>query len=259
MADIIDKAIKPYKVRKEIGQSTFSVVYLICDPFDGIAALKRIKKIRNSKDWTVEAQNEVAIIKEITHPNIISLIDHFEDKDSHYMVLSFCEGGDLYSLVAHNKTRLEDEKTKQYFKQLVDALSYIHNIGIVHRDIKLENILLDLKQENVILTDFGFATRWSPDKKLDKYMGSPSYASPELMTGTPYYGPEVDIWALGCVLYAMITRTDAFSKRQNIIVGKFTSSVFLIEPSLSLIKGMFTVDSKQRFTMQQILKHPFIN
>ena len=90
-----------------------------------------------------------------------------------------------------------------YLKQMVSALKYCHQNKIAHRDLKAENVLLD-KDLNIKIADFGLSNYWSPGKILETYCGSKSYAAPELLLGKHYQGPEVDIWALGVLLYIMV-------------------------------------------------------
>jgi serine/threonine protein kinase len=118
------------------------------------------------------------------------------------------EHGGNISLHSHLKSkpqkRLTEPEAKTIFKQLVEGLDYIHKNSIVHRDLKLENILLDSENNNVKIIDFGFSAETQKNKPMNVFCGTPSYMAPELVTRKYYFGHLVDIWALGISLYVLL-------------------------------------------------------
>ena len=115
----------------------------------------------------------------------------------------YCAGGELFEhIVSHE--HLSEKETKKYFRQVVDAVDFLHSCNIVHRDLKPENLLLD-KHRNIKLIDFGMAAYFKEDQTFSQTCGSLAYASPEMLAGTPYSGVAVDIWSLGVILYACLT------------------------------------------------------
>ena len=124
---------------------------------------------------------EVEILKSISHPNIIKLYDVIEDDRSIHLVMEYANGGSLQQNLRIKSKKLDPKETKRIFKQIVDAVKYLHSINIYHRDIKLENILLDYRR-NVKLIDFGFSIIWKANHKLKMFCGTPWYMAPEIVS-----------------------------------------------------------------------------
>lgn len=153
------------------------------------------------------------------HPCLMRLLAFNLDKERALSVLPFCSGGDLFDLIAKYRSKLGCGLVRRIFADIVGAVAYLHSNLIVHRDIKLENVLLDLKVEQLlvlddpiqtphalaVLTDLGLARRIDPvNPLLSTRCGSEDYVPPELIMGRPYDGRETDCWALGVLLYAML-------------------------------------------------------
>uniref|UniRef100_W6NI03 Serine threonine protein kinase-related domain containing protein n=1 Tax=Haemonchus contortus TaxID=6289 RepID=W6NI03_HAECO len=132
---------------------------------------------------------------------------------THYtiFVTEYCDGGDLLRKIKKCK-RVPEPEAKQIFRQLVEALMYLQNCDIVHRDLKCENVLLD-RNENVKLGDFGFARYLKPNQKSSTFCGSRAYVAPEILRAIAYSGPPVDIWSAGIVLYVMVTGVMPYDDR----------------------------------------------
>jgi len=201
-------------------------------------AIKLIKKdqLGGNPSRMAKIMREVAILKQLTHPNIVRL-HKMEESDRHYgIVLEYASGGELFDYILNHRY-LKDNAARRLFAQLVSGVGYLHKKGIVHRDLKLENLLLD-RNRNIIITDFGFANTFDPheelseeeelnltDREFVKRMGldkvkpsgsrkgdlmqtscgSPCYAAPELVVSDSLYtGRKVDVWSCGVILYAML-------------------------------------------------------
>lgn len=140
----------------------------------------------------------------MSHQNIVKIYEAFETDDHVYLVMEYVAGDNLYGyLKQHKHSRLDEKEAKRIFKQLLTALAYCHRKSIAHRDIKLENILLD-DSNNVKLIDFGFSTCIPNDKKIKMFCGTPSYMAPEIVNKEEYAGPPADIWASGVLLFALM-------------------------------------------------------
>ena len=136
--------------------------------------------------------------------NILQLVETVAENDRMYIVTDFVDGGDILKYMQDRGCRpLAEEEARRLFRELVFALDAVHRSGWVHRDIKCENVLLSAARDRVIIADFGFAGKWSPYSQLNEPFGSLHYSSPEIVTARPYFGPEVDVWSLGVVLYAL--------------------------------------------------------
>ena len=164
-------------------------------------------------------------MKLLNHPNIIRLYEVIDTPQELYLILEYASGGEIFDyLIAHG--RMKEKDARRHFRQIVSAVEYCHNLRVIHRDLKAENLLLDDKM-NVKIADFGFSNQFSPGQRLNTWCGSPPYAAPELFQGKEYLGPEVDVWSLGVVLYVLVCGALPFdgsnlSKlRAKVIAGKF--------------------------------------
>ena len=163
-------------------------------------AIKIIKhESMNDKVKLNKIKQEAAILSNFNHPHIMRVYELVESADGVFIVMEYLPGGELYDLILKKQKFTEDEARK-IFQQLICAIEYCHSHGVVHRDIKPENILLD-DQENIKLGDFGLATYCLDGRFLYTSCGSVNYAAPEIVSGKPYSGPEVDIWSIGVVLF----------------------------------------------------------
>ncbi|KAL2155202.1 hypothetical protein VTH82DRAFT_3878 [Thermothelomyces myriococcoides] len=218
-----------------IGEGEFGKVKLGWKQEGGVqVAIKLIKKdqVGNNPTRMAKIMREVAILKQLTHPNIVRL-HKMEESDRHYgIVLEYASGGELFDYILNHRY-LKDNAARRLFAQLVSGVGYLHKKGIVHRDLKLENLLLD-RNRNIIITDFGFANTFDPNEELteeeemnltdrefvkrmglDKIKpngtrkgdlmqtscGSPCYAAPELVVSDSLYtGRKVDVWSCGVIL-----------------------------------------------------------
>ncbi|XP_033623937.1 hormonally up-regulated neu tumor-associated kinase isoform X2 [Fukomys damarensis] len=147
----------------------------------------------------------------IRHPNITQLLDILETENSYYLVMELCPGGNLMHKI-YEKKRLEESEARRYIRQLISAVEHLHRVGVVHRDLKIENLLLD-EDNNIKLIDFGLSNCAGILGYSDTFStqcGSPAYAAPELLARKKY-GPKIDVWSIGVNLYAMLTGTLPFT------------------------------------------------
>ncbi|KAL6077996.1 hypothetical protein STEG23_008092, partial [Scotinomys teguina] len=154
-----------------------------------LVAIKSIRKdkIKDELDM-VHIRREIEIMSSLNHPHIISIYEVFENKDKIVIIMEYASKGELYDYISERR-RLSERETRHFFRQIVSAVHYCHKNGVVHRDLKLENILLD-DNCNIKIADFGLSNLYQKDKYLQTFCGSPLYASPEIVNGRPYRGPE---------------------------------------------------------------------
>lgn len=169
-------------------------------------AIKLIKRdtILNDKAKEIKIYREINALKQLSHPNIVKLEEVLQNSKYIGIVLEYASGGEFYKYIQIKK-RLKEQLACKLFAQLISGVNYIHSKGLVHRDLKLENLLLD-KNENLIITDFGFVNEYYTHNELMKTScGSPCYAAPELVISTkPYEGRKADVWSCGIILFAML-------------------------------------------------------
>ena len=212
--------LSDYDIKETIGKGTFSVVKLgINKKTDEKVAIKILKKKKILlKADKSRLEREISILKKLNHINVIKNHKINEDQDNYYIVMEYCENGELFNyIVAHQ--RLDEEEASYFFYQLINGLDYIHHKNIVHRDLKPENLLLG-KGNILKIVDFGLSNYYDKEKLLSTPCGSPCYASPEMVCGNKYNGFLIDIWACGIIIFAMICGFLPFEDINNEILFK---------------------------------------
>ncbi|KAF8770158.1 NUAK family SNF1-like kinase 1 like protein [Argiope bruennichi] len=179
----------------------------------------------------------------------------FENKEKIVLVMQFAAGGELFNYLFEKKV-LSDNEARRIFRQIASAVYYCHKNKICHRDLKLENVLLDEKG-NAKITDFGLSNVFDEKNLLNTYCGSPLYASPEIVTGVPYYGPEVDCWSMGVVLYTLVYGAMPFDGSNFKKLVTQISEADYYEPknksgASDLIRKLLTVNPSKRATIVDI-------
>lgn len=180
-----------------------------------------------------------------------------------YILQDYVNGGQLLHYIV-KRQRLSDRRTRTFSRQIVSALDYLHRNSIVHRDLKIENIMIDKSGRNIKIIDFGLSNLFCPERQLTTYCGSLYFAAPELLKANPYSGPEVDVWSLGVVIYVMATGSVPFDDKSmpglhdKIKKGHVTYPAHLSEECKELLSKIFVVDPKQRIIMTNIKHHPWI-
>ncbi|KAJ3381971.1 hypothetical protein HDU84_004724 [Entophlyctis sp. JEL0112] len=197
----------PYQLKRTLGEGEFGKVKLaVHSRSNAEVAIKLCKKaqVLASPNGYVKLMREISTLKQVKlHPFIITLIEVIETDIYIAIVMELAKGGELFEHILASRYLKEDE-SRRIFAEIICAVGYIHSIGIVHRDLKLENILLD-ESRGVLVTDFGFANKSKgPEGLLRTSCGSPCYAAPELVTRDGYVGESADIWSCGVILYSMI-------------------------------------------------------
>lgn len=159
-----------------------------------------------------QARTEIETLKICQHKNIMRLYEVFENADNIYLILEFLGGGNLYNYAKEHSFRLDESTIKGIVKSIAEALNYLHTYGIIHRDIKADNIVLEtlLDNSDVKLVDFGLAKILEPNELATEAVGTLCYAAPEILLGSKY-NKSVDMWSLGVLLYWLFTGSLPFS------------------------------------------------
>ncbi|CAG2181375.1 unnamed protein product, partial [Oppiella nova] len=187
-----------YELVRTIGKGNFAVVKLARHQITNAkVAVKVISTRALDADQLRKLQREIDIMKRTAaHKHILRLYQVMQSSSHLMLVTEFCAGGEIFDQLVANG-RMTEVTARDYFRQIVDAVDFLHAQGIVHRDLKAENLLLSADLKVVKLADFGFSNYFSRDALLSTWCGSPPYAAPELFEGRHYSGPKADIWSLG--------------------------------------------------------------
>jgi serine/threonine-protein kinase SIK3 len=177
-----------------------------------------------------------------------------------YIVTEFASKGDVFDHLV-KKGKMSEPEACHVFLQILSAVKYCHAHRVVHRDIKVENLLLD-GENNIKLADFGFSNYYASDTSLlSTWCGSPPYAAPELFEGKKYVGPKVDIWSMGVVLYVLVSGTLPFDGptlmdlRERVVRCQYRVPFFLSQDCEQLLKGLLVIEPEKRITIDAIARH----
>ncbi|KAI4291898.1 serine/threonine protein kinase KIN1/2 [Pancytospora philotis] len=264
-AYVEDKAVGSYRIVKSIGGgSSGKVVLAYNTETEERVAIKIVR--RKSGELGAEADRriyrEVVISTLLNHPNIVRQLDFLYNDSYFFLVFEYVKGQQLYDAVLRSSFIKEDQARK-YFRQIVSAVDYVHRNCICHRDLKIENILID-HNDNVRIIDFGLSNFYDNKLMLKTFCGSLYFAAPELLLGQQYSGPEVDVWSLGVVLYVMLCGKVPFDDESVCVLqGKIKSTRFEFCRALSpqardLIVSMLSTGDA-RLSLDDVKKSAWLN
>lgn len=240
---------------------------------DARAAMKMVTSSTEDHKWTEDEmklqsdniKREAEILKRLDHPNIVHVNELIEANGRCYLLMELVSGGELLDrLFSYPDERIPEPQARIWFRQIVAAVQYCHEHGVAHRDLKLENILLDA-EDHIRVSDFGFANVFpTSDSFLKTLCGSARYAPPELLAGAMYKGPPLDIWALGIILFVMLSgdfpwkmQDDGYNLMSEVTSGRYQLPPFVSQQAAALIRSILILDPDQRPTASQLLDHPW--
>ena len=253
-----------YKFVKLVGKGAFGKVTLGVHKLTGSeVAIKTIEKSYMKDDFSrKKVLQEVYILKNIKHSNVIRLLEVFESPKHLLIVMEYSGGGDLLKYIKTHG-RLSESKAREYFIQIVYGLAHCHWRSVLHRDVKLDNILLD-SNGGVKLWDFGVSKIMKKDQVINEQCGTPAYIAPEIISDQGYSGFSVDIWSLGVLLYAMLWGTVPFKASNmkdlhNLIMkGSFSFPWELSSDVKDLIRNMLKLKPEERYSIPEILNSNWV-
>jgi serine/threonine protein kinase len=274
---------------KGLGKGAFGEVYLTSKQGsqEKFATKKIDKKYAQNPKAKKYIDNEIKILKEIDHKNIIKLYDVKENSQNYYLVMEYCNGGGLSDCLEYhikqNRRPFSEEVVQYLMRQIVDGIKYLHGKHILHRDIKLDNILVKFDSEEdklkrnmmkakVKIIDFGFARYLDPKQLAFSTLGSPINMEPGIlrklnkMENSRDYGydEKADIWSLGTICYEMLIGKCTFdANSMKELIGKVEKGNYLLPTSLSkesasFLNGMLQYDPKKRLSAEQLANHKFL-
>ncbi|GMI64565.1 CBL-interacting protein kinase 1, SNF1-RELATED PROTEIN KINASE 3.16 [Hibiscus trionum] len=250
-----------YELGRNLGEGNFGKVKLAKNLHSGLPfAVKILEKSKliqlNIAD---QIKREISTLKLIKHPNVVRLHEVLASKTKIYLVLEYATEGELFDRIASNG-KLSEAEGRKLFQQLIDAVSYCHNKGVFHRDLKLENVLIDAKG-NIKISDFGLSAlpqHIREDGLLHTTCGSPNYVAPEILANRGYDGATSDIWSCGVILYVILTGYLPFDDRnlavlyQKIFKGDPLIPKWLSPGARNMIRRILDPNPETRITIAGI-------
>mmetsp|Transcript_17365 Transcript_17365/g.31331 ORF Transcript_17365/g.31331 Transcript_17365/m.31331 type:complete len:486 (+) Transcript_17365:3077-4534(+) len=255
--------LEDYAISRKIGSGTFGNVKLARHiPTGRQVAIKVMnKQLIKRQHMSEKVHREIRLLKLFRHPNIIRVYELVNSPANYYLVMEYVAGGDIYSLL-ERRGKMSEQEVRGYFHQIVAGIEYCHYHRVTHRDIKPENLLLD-DENNVKIADFGLVNLMKDGEFCKTSCGSPNYAAPEVINGNKYCGPEVDVWSIGVVTYALLAGVLPFDEPSiPSLFAKIRSASFRIPRHFSplardLIERMLSPDPVARITLSQVKEHPW--
>jgi len=210
-------------------------------------------------------QNEVQLMMRLDHPNIIKIYQVIESEEETLIVMEYAPGGELIDYIL-SKKHLNESEARRFFRQIISAIDHCHMANVVHRDLKLENLLLS-KDKNILITDFGLGRTFDGSTKdyMTTFCGTPNYAAIELISGIPYIGVKSDIWALGVILYVMMTGKPPFDgKSINALYRRIKRIDYKVPSYFSkdlsnLLAKIFVRDPEKRASINDLREDAWVN
>ncbi|XP_051981610.1 probable serine/threonine-protein kinase nek2 [Xyrauchen texanus] len=249
----------------QVAQGSFGATYkVVSKDEEKEYMMKEIKAKQLSRDCITKAKSEADVLCRLKHPYIVDYKESFEENGSLYIIMNYCEGGDLAKVMAVQKNiavHLPEEKILDWFTQICLALKHIHDKGIFHRDLKPQNIFLT--EGTLVLGDFGITKTLAQEVYVHKNVGTPLYIAPEVLIGTPYTA-ESDIWSLGWVLCELcMAKFDTENIEELSLAQHLTQIPRLPELYTSdlqtLVNTLLEKDAWKRPSVNDILKQPFLS
>ena len=263
---------KKYKPTKILGSGSFGSVYEAKNTiFQNTVAMKVIKKDPSNDLDEQEIRNEIDILKKLSHPNIVKIYEFYISNSHYYIITEFCKDGELFSYI---KNKYSENQLAVLFYQVFSGLWYLHDNKILHRDIKLENIMIsNIEKDNktgedlfwIKIIDFGTAKIFEKNKKERDVVGSSYYIAPEVLKQN--YNEKCDTWSVGVILYMMLVGRAPFDgKDDEEIICKINSADYNSkEPKLlkhspevrDLVSKLLQKDTNKRYSAKEALNHPW--
>nr|XP_021530418.1 serine/threonine-protein kinase MARK2-like [Aotus nancymaae] len=243
-----------------IGRGAFGQVKLAQHLLTGTQVA--VKIIRKTGSCVMISQREMRILKCVHHPNIIQLYEVIDTTDVCHFIMEYASGGNLHKWLS--RKLVTEKEARAMFQQMLSAMQYCHRKRIAHRDLKPANILLD-GEGNVKIADFGSAITYDEGQKLTTCCGTSFYMAPEVILGHGYQCPAMDVWSLGVTLYQMVSKSLPFLSvspmglQEKIKSGKYTCPSSFSEGLKRLMKKLLTPDPRERPTVEEIMRDPWVN
>ena len=264
--NIFNGKIENYQITKELGKGSYATVKLATHQITKKKYALKIytKKSLLNRQKRNTVKNEIDILKQLDHINIMKLFEIIDTNENLYLVLEYIKGGSLLDIIKKETNHIIEEKRAiKLFLQIVEGISYCHDKNICHRDIKLENILV-IKNDIIKIIDFGFAIKSDLNTYNKLFCGTPSYMSPEIVSRQNYIAQYSEIWSLGVLLFAMLygrfpfkgkNEEDLFVKIKEADLYFPDDKVIISNKIKKLFEMIFVVEPTKRPSLEEIKKY----
>ena len=257
--------IGKYNLGKTLGKGSFSLVKEGQDTYTRAKyAVKIIPKSNMTTQQELERfEREVRVILKMNHPGIIKIHDFIVDSSYFYLIMELCSGETLINQTPPPGS-INETTSKPIFKQILEVIAYIHEQGIAHRDLKLENVLIN-SSGHIKLIDFGFSRFAESGQMFATPCGSPAYAAPEVMSGRTYDGKAADMWSCGILLYSLVTGELPWKQGNQVhVMAQIQNGSYEIPSGVStfcsdLISKLLQPDPTMRLTASEAIRHPWLD
>lgn len=262
-----------YDVNQTLGEGLFGIVKkAIHKKTNQVVAVKIINKDKLRSGEIDLIRTEIDLMKLFQHPNIVKLLDHFENADSIYIVMEFLEGGTLLDYLESKEFNLSEKIIAKILYCIGSVIKYLNSYGVIHRDLKPENIMLSDKSDNPILKiiDFGLTRTLAPGERLADGFGTITYVAPEVLTRKPY-NKQIDIWSMGVILYFLLSsgklpfddennNEEIIAKKAVLMDASFPEELFgkRSKTAMLLINDCLCKDPEKRITIDNFMKNQWL-
>ena len=263
---------KYYKKLKDLGSGSYGNVYKAKNiVLDKIVAIKMIEKVQENMIDDLEIKNEINILKTLSHPNIVKIYEFFDTTIYYYIVTEFCKNGELFSYI---KNKYSEQQLTVLFYQVFSGLVYLHEKKILHRDLKLENLMISEIEKDIVtgeeyfwikIIDFGTAKIFEKNRAEKTLVGSSYYIAPEVLKQR--YNEKCDTWSVGVILYMILVGTAPFDGKtdediiRRIKIGKYNKNdsrfVQHSEEAKDLVSKLLEKNIEKRLSAKEALNHPW--
>ena len=282
--------VENYEMEKKLGKGSFGEVFLTSKKGDKkkYATKQFLRSEIENSEARKYLENEILILKGLDHPNIVKFQDAKKTKNHFFIMMEFCNGGELskalQKYIEKNGKAFPEELVQHFMRQIISAFKYIHGKKIIHRDVKLENILLHYENEEdknnfnlmkaqVKIIDFGFSCMISPGGLRYTALGSPINMDPLILKKLNSnsrkirqlgYNESADIWSIGTICYEMLIGKSAFDAEdmtelvEKVENGSYSIPTTMSYEIVSFMNGMLQYTSKKRLTAEQLSRHDFL-
>lgn len=263
----VDDIDEYFEFHSTIGTGHFGCVKHATSRKSGKEWAVKIVKLNNEVDKDA-LRNEINILKRLHHPQIVRVIASYEDKEHMYMVMQLCKGKELYEHLYKEGRKFSEEDVRKIVRGLLRAVAFLHSNFITHRDLKLENLLLENAENpsSLKLCDFGLSTRFKRGEKLQKSLGTIDYVAPEVLDGD--YTEKCDLWSVGVICFELLTGVSPFhAPTIDETMGKIFDGILIFDDAIwkhfspsaiAFVKSLVKEDVDARLSAEQALEHKWL-